>query len=141
MRGPAASAASWASRKRRTAADLLDGEHARQETVVDVVVVVGDLVHDVHELRFERRRFPRRVFLGDSGVALGVVLGHSLADLPRQVEPRKLGITSLEHLEDAQGLAVVLEAAVASHELVHHALARMTERGVTEIVAQDAGTR
>ena len=121
----------------RHLADLLDREHARAEPVVHVVVVVGDLVHVVDELRLERRRLPRRVLRRRRRVRVGAVLDDPLAHLPGEVEPRELGIAPLQHLEDPQRLAVVLEAAVVPHQLVHHPLARVAEGRVAEVVAED----
>ena len=55
----------------------------------------------------------------------------AVAHFPREVQP--LAIV-LEHVDDAQALLVVVEP--AGNELVEHALARMPERRVPEIVAE-----
>ena len=125
----------------RHLADRLDAEHARAQPVVDVVVVVGDLVHVVDELRLERGRLARQVLGGSVGVRVGAVLDDALAHLPGQVQPRELRIAPLEHLQDPQRLAVVLEAAVVAHQLVHHALAGVPERRVAEVVPEHQALR
>jgi hypothetical protein len=43
------------SRKQRHCAQLLDAQKAGTQTIIDVVVVVGDLVGDVRDLCFESR--------------------------------------------------------------------------------------
>ena len=55
----------------------------------------------------------------------------AVAHFPRQVQP--LAIV-FEHVDDAQALVIVVES--AGDELVEHALARMAERGVAEVVAE-----
>ena len=55
----------------------------------------------------------------------------AVAHFPREVQP--LAIV-LEHVDDAQALLIVIEP--AGNELVEHALARMSERRVAEVVAE-----
>src|SRR5207253_1125415 len=73
--------------------------------------------------------------------ALLLMLDDSLSDFPAQVEAGELRIALLEHLEDAQGLAVVLEAAMVGHQLAHGLLAGMAERRVAEVVAEHEAFR
>ena len=127
--------------KESHAAELLDAHQTRAQAVVDVVVVVGNLVHEIHELRFEGRALAGRVLGGSMGVALALVLDDPLAHLPGEVQAGEPRVPLLQHLEDAQGLAVVLESPVVAHQLVHRALARMAERRVAEVVAQHEGFR
>ena len=101
------------------------------------MVVVRDLVHEVDELRLERRRLAGSVLGGGARVAVLLVLDDALPHLPRQVEPGKAGVPFLEQLQDAQGLPVVLEAPVVLHQLVHHPLAGVAEGRVPEVVAED----
>src|SRR5258708_24066468 len=122
-------------------ADLLHRDHPRGEAVVDVVVVVGDLVHEVDELRLQRGRFALRVLRGCAGVAVRLVLDDPLPDLPGEVQPRELRVALLEHFQDAQGLPVVLEAPVIGHQLGHDLLAGMAERRVPEVVAEHQALR
>ncbi len=55
---------------------------------------------------------------------------------PGQVQAVEVGVAALELGDDAQGVAVVVEAAVAGHAGVERVLAGVAERGVAEIVAE-----
>ena len=136
-RCPRASTASWASRKRRTARICSTVNMPERQAVVDVVVVVGDLVDEVDELRLEggrlaRARTPRAPSASLSGWCLIIPSRTSQV----RFRPGKSGIALLQHLQDAQRLPVVLEAAVVAHQLVHDALARVAEGRVAEVVAE-----
>jgi len=123
--------------------ELVEPEQAGAKSVVDVVVVVGDLVGEIRELSLEsglasfeetaphlaqRARVRRRAVLEDS-----------LARLERQIQTRKLGISFLELVYHAQGLEVVLETAELAHAFVQRVLARVTEWRVPEIVRKADG--
>src|SRR2546427_475141 len=56
-------------------------------------------------------------------IVTGFVFGQSFADFPRQIQPGKSGIFLLQLLDDAQALAIVLEAAVVFHQFVEDHLA------------------
>ena len=58
------------------------------------------------------------------------MLQYPLARLEAQVEPRELRVAVLELVHDAQGLEVVLEAAVVRHALVQGVLPGVAELGV-----------
>ena len=53
-----------------------------------------------------------------------------------EVEPVEVGVAALELGDDPQGVAVVVEAAVAGHAGVERVFAGMAERRVAEIVAE-----
>ena len=55
---------------------------------------------------------------------------------PGQVEAVEVGVAALERGDDAQRVAVVVEAAVAGHAGVERVLAGVAERRVAEIVAE-----
>ena len=61
------------------------------------------------------------------------------AHFPGQVQAGKAGIFLLQFLDDAQALAVVLEAAVAAHQPVQHRLALVAEGRMAEVVRQRDG--
>jgi hypothetical protein len=114
------------------------------------VIVVGDVVGERGELRFERsiggklevllqaiigdrtRYRPRRGTPGERAV----VLDEALKRLPGEVEAVEAGIFALERGDDAQGLGVVVEAALAAHCGVERALAGMAEGRMTEIMGK-----
>ena len=64
------------------------------------------------------------------------MLDDALAHLPGEVQAGKVGVALLEHVDDAQALRVVLEAAVRLHQAVQHALAGVAERRVAEVVRE-----
>ena len=112
-------------------------EQAGLEAVVDVVAVVGDLVGEIDDLRFQARRAaPASKARDQRPVVARRVLDDALAHLPGQVEAAKARVALLEHVDDAQALRVVLEAAVRRHQVVEHALAGVAERRVAEVVRQ-----
>ena len=120
-------------------ADLLDREHDRIEAVVDVVIVVGDLVHEIDELRLEGGRLAARVLFGRLRIRVGLMLDDALAHFPGEIQARIVGRASFEGLQHAKGLTIVLEAAVILHQLGHHPFAGVAERRVPEIVAEHQG--
>ncbi len=106
-------------------------QNARPHRVVDVVVDVGDDVGDARDLAFDRARtmLGRRA---DRQAVLALrVPRDAVAHLPREIQPLP---AVLEHVDDAQALLVVAEA--ARHELVDDALAGMTERRMAEVVTE-----
>ena len=127
----------------RDPAQLLDRDQAGTDAVVDVVVVVGDRVGQVGELRLERGlaavEEPRAELAELPRVGCGAVLQDALARLERQVEPGELRIALLEFVHHSQRLQVVLEPAEIAHAFVERVLARVTERGVPEVVRQADG--
>ena len=106
----------------------------RPHGIVDVVIDVGDDVGDARDLPFDRAGAMLRIG-ADRHAALPFRMPRdAVAHLPRQVQPLTV---VLEHVDDAQALLVVIEA--AGNELVEDALAGMTERRVPEIVAERDG--
>ncbi len=101
------------------------------DPVVHVVVVVGDGVGEVRELRLERRLPPLEEAQAELAelprIGRGAVLEDALASLEREVEPRELRVALLELVHHAQRLQVVLEAAELAHALVERVLARVAE--------------
>ena len=103
---------------------LVRREDARADGVVDVVVDVGDAVDEAHDLPLERGRLARAGVVEDA-----------VARLHGEVEAAAV---ALEHLDDAQRLLVVAEAApeVLGERLVERLLAGVPERRVAEVVAE-----
>ncbi len=100
------------------------GQHARAQCVVDVVVDVGDAVDQPHDAALERGGQPGTRVVQDA-------VAHRLG----QVEPLPV---ALEHVDDAQRVLVVAEAAAGAlvQRAVERILAGVTERRMAEVVAQ-----
>ena len=117
---------------RRPPADRSAVSSPARDRIVDVVVDVGDEVGDAHDLPFDRARAQRRRPSPTGAPRLPFrVLGDAVAHFPRQVQPAAV---VLEHVDDAQALLVVVEA--AGHQRVDDALAGVAERRVPEVVAE-----
>ena len=69
----------------------------------------------------------------------GVVLHQSLADFPREIQAGEPRILLLQLLDDAEAMAVVLEATVLAHEPVERLLARVSEGRMAEVVREGDG--
>src|SRR5579872_1796972 len=64
------------------------------------------------------------------------MLDDSFQGLPGQIETIEWGIAMFERGDHAQGLRVVVETAITTQASIQRPLARVTERGMTEIVGQ-----
>ena len=141
----------------RNGADRGEIEQAGAQAVVDVVRVIGDVVGDRRRLRLETGvlaetealqaivgedrggnaprapAFERPSFGVDQRA---VVLDQSLERLLGQIEAVEIGVAALELGDEAQAVAVVVEAAVRGHAGVERVLAGVAERRVAEIVAE-----
>src|SRR5262249_8003871 len=99
-----------------------------------------NFVGQVGELRFERRPQLMHKALSHVAQPLGLLYGAMLEDafprLEAQVQSVEQCVTLLQHIDHAQRLQVVLEAAMGSHAFVECILAGMSERGVPQIVRQ-----
>ena len=104
------------------------------------MIVVGDLVGEIGDLRLEPRLSAPDEALAQlaelAGVAQRAVLEDAFAAFEGEVEPGKLRVALLELIHHAQRLQVVLEAAVVAHAVVERVLAGVTERRVAEVVRQ-----
>src|SRR5690606_8424030 len=123
--------------------ELLQRQEPGAQAVVDIVVVVGDLVRDVRNLRLEPRLAPLDEAAAHvaelAGVAQRAVLQDAFPRLERKVQARERGVALLELVDDAQRLQVVLEAAELVHARVQLVLPGMPERRVAEIVREAHG--
>ena len=104
---------------------------ARQSsTAPDRTSALKSAIADGIRARVSARRRP---------AALGqraVVLDDAFQRFPGQVEPVELGIAALQRGHDAQGLGVVVEAAMGRQACVERPLAGMAERRMAEIMRQ-----
>ena len=122
----------------RLRAQILLGEHAREEAVLQVVLVVGGRVAEVDDLRLQARGARPRLQVGGP-VALALVLQQPGPHLVGEVEARVVGRAALESIHHPQHLGVVAEAAVLPHEVVQGHLPPVTEGRVPEVVPQGEG--
>ena len=131
---------------------LLQRQQAGANAVVDVVRVVGDLVGEVAQLRFQGRlgmvqktmRHAAGIDRLDlAGVDGRTVLEDALTRLEAQVETVPGRVALLQMVHHAQALQVVLEAAPfaarPAHAVVERILPSMAEGGVAEVVRQRDG--
>ena len=91
------------------------------DRIVEVVTVISDLICQVRDLRLERAHL---VFL------------QAFPHFESQIQSGKFRVRVLEQFNNAQTLAVVLEATVFAHAFRQHFFAGMSERRVAEIVRE-----
>ena len=119
------------SSSNRLARQVFGAQDAGPLRIVNVVVHVRREVGDTHNLPFERFRSLGRRH-ADRGSALALrVMRDAVTHFPGQVQPVAI---VFEHIDDPEALLIVVES--AGNELVEHALARVPERRVPEIVAK-----
>src|SRR5580704_6996927 len=124
----------------RNLCELLHRHEAGANAVVDVVIVIGNLVREISELRLESRlRAPQKPLAQLPELPRirgGAMFQDPLAALEGEVEAVEFGVLLLQLIDDPERLQVVLEAAEIAHALVQRILARVPERRVAEIVRQ-----
>ena len=107
------------------------------------MVVIGDLVSEVSQLRLETRLLPRQKaqahITQSARIGCRAVFEYALAAFVGQIEPCKIGIAFFQFIDHAQRLQVVFEAAVLAHALVERFLAGMTEGRVAQVMGQADG--
>ena len=97
---------------------------------------VREAVGEVHDVAFGWRRAAVLERVGAGAVVGRVVLGEALPGHVREVEAVELGVGVLQFLDDAERVAVVLEAAVVAEAFVEGLLAGVAEGGVAEVVGE-----
>ena len=122
------------------AAEFLFGKEAGFEAVIEVVAAIGRVRRQGWRPGLRGRGSWREALWRGAGLIVwGLVFGQALAGFPGEVQAAEAGVFFLQFLDDAQALTVVLEAAVAAHQLVQHLLAFVAERGMAQIVRQGDG--
>ncbi|CAM2149469.1 hypothetical protein PT2222_210122 [Paraburkholderia tropica] len=118
--------------------ELLDRQETGTQPVVDVVIVVGDFVGDIRDLRLDGRLASEQEALAQFAqtprVLARAMLENALARLETEIEAVERAVVLLQFVDDRETLQVVLEAAVLAHALVERVLTRMAERRMTEVV-------
>ena len=90
-------------------------------------------------MRFERWVFGDETLFQAGPVKGGLVFRQTFEHLPRKIQAGEVWIFLFQFLDDAEAVAVVLESAVAAHELVQDGLALVAERRMAEIVGERDG--
>ena len=124
-------------------ADLIEGENAGVETIVEIGGEVSDFVGQVDELSFKRGPQIEKIF-GQLGVrgrgVVARVLDDAFADGEGEVETAKGGVALFKPGDDAEGVQVVIEAeTVRLQSAVEGFFAGVTERGVADVVGEGEG--
>ena len=87
-------------------AQLVEGQQPRSIAVIDIVVVVGDGVADIRDLRFEAGLPAQQESFPDvpeaACIALRAVLENALARLEHEIQSRKVGVFRFELVDDTQ---------------------------------------
>ncbi len=120
-------------------AHILQGNESGAESVVNIVVGVGDFVGHVHDLAFQ----VRGGFKLDVCQVVGLFMfQQTVQDFDGQVESVIIGVHVFELFQDAAALFVVLEMfAVFTHGLIQRRLAAVAEWGMPQVVRQRNGFR
>ncbi len=111
-------------------------DHPGAQAIVQVVGGVGQLVRHVGDLGLEVAAQIGIEFTGVGDVILGLVLDHAFAHLPGQVQTREIPGSAFQLGDDAQGLAVVVEAAEIPHQPGQGHFAGVTEGGMSQVMRQ-----
>jgi len=126
--------------KRDLGAQSVEIEQFRLSGVVEVGGVVGNFVHPIDELRFERRAEVEKV-LGEmrdfSGGVIARMLDNAFPDLEGEIQAGEIEIRAFELLDDAQRLKIVIERrAAGAHQLVQHFFSGMAEGRMADVVSE-----
>ena len=110
------------------------------QRIVQIRGQVGNLVHQIDQLRFQRRKFAQKIF-GQFGMRVGRVIARVFHDAfahgERQIQPAKGRIALFEPRHDAQRMQIVVKAqSMCAQALVQRALAGMAKGRMPDVVRQ-----
>ena len=121
-------------------AQMIDGEQAGFDAVVEIGGEIGDLIGEVDDLGFERRSLIEEIGREFRVPGCGVVtrvLDDAFADTEREVEAAMRGVALLEVLDDAQSVDVVVEAqSMTLQGAIESAFAGVAEGRMADVVDQ-----
>ena len=124
--------------KRDLPVQLIEVEKFRFHCVIEVGCVVGDFIHPVYQLGFERGPLIQQVFLQLGEFVRRIVprmFNDSFADLKGEIQSRVSGKTLFELLDNSERMEIVVKTAtVAAHQGVEAAFARVAKRRVANVV-------
>ena len=110
------------------------------ETVIEVRGVVGDFVHKINELRFQRRALVQQIFGELRKLRSGIIarmFDDAFANFEGEIQSRKIEIALLELFDDVERVKIVIEAlAVLAHAEVELLFAGVAEGRVADVVRQ-----
>ena len=124
--------------KRYLPVQLIEVEKFRFHCIVEIRCVVGDFIHSVYQLRFERGPLVQQVFIQLGEFVRRIVprmFNDSFADLKGEIQTRVSGKTLFELLDNSERMEIVVKTAtVAAHQGVEAAFAGVAKRGVANVV-------
>ena len=97
---------------------------------------VGRAIGEIHHLSLKERSTAFDEGLEVGRLTLCAMLEDGRPQLESQIEPRKIGVGTLDEVHGPKPLAVVFEAPILGHEPVQDLFARMTEGRVPQVVGQ-----
>jgi hypothetical protein len=130
------------------------GEKARAQPVVQVVVRIGHVIGDGRHLRLGagvgvKLQVPLGVHLGQRigqravmllvGIGAGhraIVFRNAFKGFPGQVQPVEVGVVAFQLGHDPQRLGIVVKAAIGGHQPLHRVLAGVAEGRVAQVMRQ-----
>src|SRR5258708_4892518 len=118
--------------KRYLSVQLIEVEKFRFHCIVEIRCVVGDFIHAVYQLRFERWPLIQQVFLQLGEFVRRIVprmFNDSFADLKGEIQSRVSGKTLFELLDNSERMEIVIKTAtVAAHQGVEAAFTGVAKR-------------
>src|SRR6266404_5778269 len=126
--------------EQRDRQQLFHGDEAGANAVFDVVIVVGDFVGEVGELRLQSGLLtvdePLAQFPEMNRIVVRTMLQYSFAAFEAQVQSVEIGVVLFELIDHPQGLQIVLEAAEIDHAFIQCVLSGVPERRMPEIMRE-----
>jgi hypothetical protein len=124
-------------------AKLFKIQQPRAQAVVDVMIVIGDLIGNVGDLRLQAW-LPLFQEAGAqvtqlSRVASRAMLEYAFACLVHEIQTREQGILLFKLIDDPEGLEIVFKATILLHAFVQGILAGVAERGMSQVMGQADG--
>ena len=120
--------------------ELLQGQQARTQSVIDIVIVVGNFVGEICELCFERRSQPLDEAFSDFAkpprILERAMFQDAFAGFEAQIEAIERRVALLENVDHAQGLQVMFEAAMDAHAVMQRILPGVSEWRVSQVMGQ-----
>ena len=129
----------------RQGADVIIGEQFCTKSVLQVMVIIGNIVGQGRNLRlgtgigFQLQIVAGVVFgqrIGQRARYGAVVFGQCLQRFPCQVQPVPFGVMPFQRCDDANGLCVVVKTAIRCHAVGQRVLAGVAKRRVPQIMGQ-----
>ena len=130
-------------RKQSNLLELPQIDQTGTQPVIKVVIVIGDFIGKVTDLRFQRgllafeKPFAQCAQL--PGVFCRTVFDDSFAGFEAEIQSFERRVTLFEQIDDAQTLQVMFKAATIAHATMQRLLSGVAEGRVSEIMRQRDG--